>query len=192
MRKLLLFFSVVTISVLSTFSQEKFEKEYRIKATKVPKKSLKFIKNLDVQKKVRWYAEESQDGKTFEAKVKHNGHKYSIEFSEKGDIIDVEKTIQFSELTNKINRNISEGLAKRFQKFKIKKIQVQFSGHVNQQYSKIFKLVSNHAQVTILYELIVKGKTKKENSRFEILMNAEGEILKELKFKPSNSINLEF
>ena len=75
-RKFLLLF-IWTISC-GVFSQEKFEIEYRVKPSKVPEKSFKLIKSWRFKKKVKWYAEESNDGKTFEAKTVHLNHVYRI------------------------------------------------------------------------------------------------------------------
>jgi hypothetical protein len=99
-RKFLLLF-IWTISC-AVFSQEKFEKEYRVKPSEVPEKSFKLIKSWRFKKKVKWYAEESNDGKTFEAKTVHLNHVYSIEFNENGTLLDLEKKVSFSELEKKI------------------------------------------------------------------------------------------
>ncbi|PWG06773.1 hypothetical protein [Polaribacter aquimarinus] len=110
------FFSTVLLiflSVNSLLSQEKFEKEYRVKPKDVPKKSLEIIKIWNFKNKVKWYVEESQDGKTFEAKVRYKKYKYSIEFSKEGNIIDVEKTVKFSQLQKKIIQKIVKTLENR-------------------------------------------------------------------------------
>lgn len=189
------FFSTVLLiflSVNSLLSQEKFEKEYRVKPKDVPKKSLEIIKMWNFKNKVKWYAEESQDGKTFEAKVRYKKYKYSIEFSKEGNIIDVEKTVKLSQLQETIIQKIVKTLENRFKRYKILKTQIQYTGSESKMYNEVFQLTSHHKKVTINYELIVKGKTQNGYSKFEILINNKGEILKELKFKPSNSLNLEF
>ena len=51
------FFSTVLLiflSVNSLFSQEKFEKEYKVKPKDVPKKSLEIIKIWNFKNKVKW------------------------------------------------------------------------------------------------------------------------------------------
>jgi uncharacterized protein YxjI len=58
------------------------------------------------KKKVKWYIEEGNDGNTFEAKVVYKRHRYSIEFSEEGQILDVEKKVKFSELSDEIQLKI--------------------------------------------------------------------------------------
>ena len=108
MTKKILFLSVVAVVFGSSFmfSQVKFEKEYRLKTADVPKKALHIVTMWDFKKKVKWYAEESQDGKTVEGKVCHNRHKISLEFKENGTLIDVEKTVKFSDLEEDIQKNI--------------------------------------------------------------------------------------
>ncbi|WP_299046812.1 hypothetical protein [uncultured Polaribacter sp.] len=189
------FFVKVTLftllSTFSFFSQEKFEREYRVTEFQVPIPSSTFIKSLQFHKKVKWYAEESQDSKTFEAKVRHNNYKYSIEFTEKGNIIDIEKTIKFNELSKKIKENITRSLSIRFQKFKIKKTQVQFLCSNTKEYKTLF-IDSLSKDFYINYELVIKAKLEGNSNLFEILINENGQVLKELKFTPSTSLNLEF
>lgn len=67
--KLKLFLILLFLGFQTLFSQEKFEKEYRIKENRVPKKATQIIKMWNFPKKIKWYAEESNLGKTFEAKT---------------------------------------------------------------------------------------------------------------------------
>jgi len=175
-----------------TFSQVKFEKEYRLKIALVPEKAIQIIEKWNFKKKVKWYAEESQDGKTIEAKVCHNKHKLSLEFEENGNLIDIEKTVKFSNLQEDIQKNIEKTLSKRFKKFRIKKVQIQYKGEESAVYNKLFQLKSQHEEIIPKYEIIVKGKDEKRFQNFEILFNKNGEIEKELLIKSTDSTNLEF
>ena len=51
------------------FSQVKFEKEYRISEQLVPSIALDFIKQADLKDAVTCFVEQSQEGKSFEAKM---------------------------------------------------------------------------------------------------------------------------
>lgn len=185
-------FFLCLVSVSAVFSQEKIEREYRIKSTEAPKKSQQIIKKWNFKKKVKWYVEESQDGKTFEAKVKHKSKKHSIEFTENGDLMDVEVMVRFKKLPKKIKKNIKKSLAKRFRKFKIEKTQIQYKGKEDDVYKEIFKLKTNRKKLEPLYELVIKGKTTGRYKLYELLLNKKGKILKELKFAEQNSDHLEF
>ncbi|TXD51006.1 MULTISPECIES: hypothetical protein [unclassified Polaribacter] len=187
-----LFFLLGIMSFCSVFSQEKFEKEYRVKPHEVPEKSLEFIQSLNLKKKLKWYAEESNDGKTFEAKTCHKKHNFSIEFDENGTLLDVEKRVKFSELTEGIQQKIEVALSKKFKKYSIKKIQIQYSGEQAEIYAKLFKSKKSKSTVYVKYEIIVKGKKEKLFNNYEVLINTAGEIEKELSIKSFNSINLQF
>lgn len=191
MMKNLLIVSVLLISSFS-FSQEKFEKEYRIEFSEAPQKSQKIITKWEFPKKVKWYAEESNDGKTYEAKTCYEKHRYSIEFSESGEILDVEKTVKFKKLESSLQHVINKTLTKKYKKFKIKKTQIQFTGSENELYEMLFELKSTPKSTVRNYELIVKAKKNKDYEFYEILFDENGNIVKELKFKLTNSLNLEF
>jgi hypothetical protein len=177
---------------LSGFSQEKFEKEYRVKPTDVPEISVNLIKSLNFKKKVKWYAEESNDGKTFEAKTCHQKHYYSIEFSENGTLIDLEKKVGFSELEEDLQSKIKNKLSEKYQKYKFKKIQIQYKGLESEVKKGILNLPRNEITARIFYEIIVKAKKDNSYALYELLLDENGTIIKELKFKASNSLNLEF
>ena len=176
----------------NSFSQEKFEKEYRVKPIEVPETAVNLIKSLKFKKKVKWYAEESNDGKTFEAKTCHQKHYYSIEFSDKGTLIDLEKKVKFSELGQDLQSEIKKTLAEKYKKYKFKKIQIQYKGLESEVKKGILNLPRNEILARIFYEIIVKAKKDTSYALYELLLDENGNIIKELKFKASNSINLEF
>lgn len=176
----------------TVFAQQKFEREYRVEVHKVPEASQQVIKMWGFKEKIKWYVEESQDGKTFEAKVCHQKKKHSIEFSDKGAIIDVEIKIDFSELEKDIQANIKRTLSEKFRKFKIRKTQIQYTGSESAMYKAVFQLATEQETLTPKYELIVKGKVKKSYVKYELLFDGNGTIVKELQFAPQNTDNLEF
>jgi hypothetical protein len=172
-------------------SQEKFEKEYRIKPADVPQEPLKIIKNWDFKNKIKWCVEESQDGKTFEAKICYQKYNYSIGFAEKGTLIDIEKTIKLKKLAKVLQEKIRNTISPKFRKYTIKKLQIQYSGDENSIYKVAFESEENK-EVTIKYEIVVKAKREKEYSLYELLLDENGLFLEELKFKPQEFLNLEF
>lgn len=176
----------------SFFAQQKFEKEYRINSNEIPAKSLQIIKMWNFKKKVKWFAEESNDGKTFEAKVVYKRHSYSIEFSEEGQILDVEKKVKFSELSREIQLEIKENLSKKFKKYRIKKVQIQYSGTETAIYNEVFQLKTTHERAKINFEIVLKAKKQNDYALYEILTDNKGNLIEELKFKQESSLNLEF
>lgn len=173
------------------FTQEKFEREYRIKQTKVPEMAKLYIAQFQFDKKVKWFIEESQDGKTIEAKSLKNKRKYSVEFSEKGELVDVEKQVKLKELSKEVQQKINTTLTTKYQRFKIKKLQIQYKGNKE----KVLQALVNSKNldgVFINYELVVKAKKGEDTKRFELLIDENGTVLKELIFKNTLSLNLEF
>ncbi|SED95707.1 hypothetical protein SAMN05444353_0104 [Polaribacter dokdonensis DSW-5] len=189
MRIFILFF--VLCYSMNILSQEKFEKEYRVDREQIPQISLNFVDNLKFKKKIKWYVEESNEGKTYEAKTCYLKYLYSLEFSEKGEILDVEKKVKFKELPNDVQNNISDKLSEKFKKFKFKKIQIQYKG-TEQYLIDFIKNKSDNNDLKTSYEIIVKAKETDTYKLYEILLNEQGDILKMLEFRAINSINLEF
>ncbi|PQJ80755.1 hypothetical protein [Polaribacter porphyrae] len=190
MKKILLILLLI-FSGLAT-SQQKFEKEYRIKQNEAPQNSIDFINNINFKNKIKWYVEESNDGKSFEAKTCHLKYFYSIEFNEQGNLIDVEKKVRLQELSKEVQQKLKKEISKRFKKFKFKKIQIQYKG-LKSEVNKVFQNISrDQIKVRVFYEIIVKGKKDKQHALYEMTFDEKGNFLKELKFKSSNSLNLEF
>ncbi len=189
MLRLLILFLIVPFSV---FSQYKFEKEYKISSEKAPLLATEFINKCDFSKKIKWYAEESQEGKSFEAKTFYKKKKYSIEFDESGKLIDAEIKIKFIQLPLKIQALIREKLSTIFKKHKIEKVQIQYSGAESSIYKAIFNLKTEHDKANINYELIVKGYNKKTYLKYEFLFDKNGSLLKQLPFLTDNLDNIEF
>jgi len=176
----------------TTYSQYKLEREYRISSDKVPSTAKIFLEKCNFNEKVKWFIEESQSGKSFEAKTFFNKNKFSIEFDENGNLIDTEITVKFTSLPLPIQSKINNTLSNRFDKYKIEKTQIQYSGLKKNIYESILAFKVGQNKTASHYELVVKGKKLKSYFRYEFLFNYEGDILKELQFSLENSDNLEF
>lgn len=174
---------------LSGNAQNKIEKEYRINPSQVPKEALDFIKKCPFKKKIKWYTEESQSGKSIEAKTFYQKRKYSIEFTSEGNPEDVEIKIPFSELPIDLQNTIQSSLDSIFSKSKIKKTQLQWSS----DRSTLISLVNKKnvsTEYTTNYELIVKGKKEKHSHYYELLYSNDGILLKMLRVVNDNTDNL--
>ncbi len=181
-------------SILCTtfcFSQNKFEREYRIDEQKVPELAISFIDSSLSQKNIKWYAEESQDGKTIEAKTKHNGNRYSIEFDVKGNILDIEKTIPFKSLPTNTQKVIKTTLDSIFTKHIILKIQTQWLANRN-TLLELVKHQSSKNNYQTNYEIIVKGKKESVYLVYEALLDQKGKVIKLLEVIQRSSDNIQF
>jgi len=131
------------------FSQIKYEKESRIKRNDVPAKALNFIDTCFVAKNVYWVYETNLNNKhSIEAKTKHLGEKFSIEFDTLGNIQDVELDIEFVGIPEKQRLEIIKNIEKEFSKYKFKEIQIQWLGNHKAQFEliKTRKTSENYTQ----------------------------------------------
>ncbi|MDY8137326.1 hypothetical protein [Aquimarina sp. 2201CG5-10] len=174
-----------------THAQTKFEREYRIKVENIPKKAKDFIDQCFFHQKTKWYAEESQDGKTIEAKTLYNDHKYSIEFSTDGNVLDVEKKIKFDNLKTAHKNQITTTLKELFSKYKIIKTQIQWKAD-NHVLVSLIKDGYTNKQYSLHYEMVIKAKKEKGYHLYEVLFTPNGEAIKILKIVQRNSDNLQF
>ncbi len=184
---LLSFFVVFTAS-----SQFKYEREYRVSEEKVPELAVTFLREFSFSKKVKWYSEESQDGKTFEAKLYHKSQKYSFEFDEKGKILDVEIKRKLKEIKKEDCFTIQKKLKSLFRKYRLKKLQIQFSGSSESIVKELKKYMETNTYDEVLFELVVSGVKQQNYGTHELLLNTNGDVVKALKVKAFNSDNLEF
>jgi len=187
-----LFIALLLWSMSKGFGQQKFEKEYRINSEDVPSAAINFLQKITDKKRLKWVAEESQDGKTIEAKFYKNRRKYSVEFDKQGQLIDIEILISVSNLPASEKVLLEKTLGNEFAKFSILKIQKQFKNITFDQIESFFNSKENKDFDTYDFEVVVKGKSKDRFELYELLLSKSGTLLKKLKFGPQNSLNLQF
>ncbi len=189
MKKICLLLIVLSCVCTSwCFSQIKFEKEYRIAEQSVPPAALDFIRKAALGQAVKWYIEQSQEGKSYEAKTVTRKNQLSIEFDQNGRILDIEKKLNLRELTSEKANLIMTALTQRFKRYKIKKLQAHWNGS-EESLLAIVSEGSNSALATH-YEIVLRSKTDKEH--YEVFLNTTGQIEKVLKIRPGNFDNLEY
>lgn len=171
--------------------QQKYESESRMRSEEVPTEAILFLDAFQNKRKVRWYLEEGLDRKSIEAKFKLDRQKYSIEFDALGQFEDVEIEIRKKEIPESTLEKIKSQLSLDCGKFKIQKVQTQYTGDKSAVHSTITKASRSDA-VTIKYELVVKCKSGNNSSLLEYLFTESGEKLavSEIVFK--NSSHLEY
>lgn len=184
-----LFLFLLIACCIHARAQEKFEREYRLKKENIPSKAVEFVKKFNFDRAVKWFGEESLQGKSIEAKVKFNKTKYSIEFDTLGNLQDVEIEIPFQKIQKNSAQKIQEFFAKDFQKFKIIKIQKQFSGTPAEVLND---LKNNGNSSSIKYEIVVKGKDQSGRNLYEYTFSSAGDFEKKEKIIFRNSDHLEY
>ncbi|WP_027878570.1 hypothetical protein [Mesoflavibacter zeaxanthinifaciens] len=188
--KKLIFLPLIFLTVLQLSAQNKYEQESKISFTNVPEKARLFVSKIIQSKKVKWYKEQSNNGISFEAKSKFKGEKYSIEFDTNGTIEDIEIEKKWNDLPKTIQQNIINSLQNTFIKHKIRKIQIQFSAEEKDLINYFKDDVKNN--ITVKYEIVVKGKSDSGKHLFELLFNHKGQLEATSKIVFRNTDNIEF
>lgn len=173
------------------FTQQKIEREYAIKPAQVAEQALKFVNQAFEGQRIRWYAEESQKGKSIEAKVKQDGTIYSIEFDEQGNLQDIETLIKFRSLPEKLQQAIMNTLEADFSRIKIYKVQRQWTG----QDATLQQLLAKKKPVekyTTRYELVIRGNKDRSTSDYEVLVDDEGTLISTSKIIQKDTPHLLF
>jgi hypothetical protein len=182
---------IFLLSLTSLHAQTKFEREFRIDEEAVPEKAVAFIDSCFGDHKIKWIKEESQDGKSFEAKTKYHKFCYSIEFDTLGNIQDIEKTVKFKTLQPEVIRHISNSLDSLFVKYKITKTQIQWKG-AHDVLLELVQTGKSGGKYELAFEIVLKGKKEGLSKFYEILLDSRGKVLRQLVIVPRNTDNLEF
>lgn len=179
----------VTLSV-SALAQQKFEKEYRLKTAEVPLLARQFVDSLDFDRRVKWYMEVSQNGTSVEAKGRRDGKRYSVEFDTTGKIQDVEIEVPFGAIPDAVQSTMTQQLQGEFEKYRILKIQQQFTGTRNE----LLTYLTNEGTPSpnTRYEAMVKGSKNGERQEFEYTFSSRGEIERKATVVFRNTDNLEY
>jgi hypothetical protein len=169
--------------------QAKYEREYKIKKSNVPKEALSFVSDVFKDAKVRWYGEEGLKRSTIEAKLKYSGKSYSIEFSKSGDLEDIEVLTPFTQLPEDTRSAIKRNLSDTFKTYQVTKTQTQWVGSRGKLKAAVQEKELPQG-IEVNYELIVKAKKTKMTMYFEVLCNSKGDIKSVHEIVQRNSDNL--
>lgn len=175
--RILLYFLLLLGICHPLMAQEKYERERRISAEEVPAAAISFLDSCEFESRIRWHEEESLTGRSVEASVKELGLKYSIEFDTLGRIEDIEIDQRESAVPAATMANIHQYLDSSFDRYRIKNIQVQWTG----SRSALIDLVrSDRTDIlhTTRYELIVRGRDDTGVHVYEFLFSDQGEMLR--------------
>ncbi|HBH07714.1 MAG TPA: hypothetical protein DDX92_14050 [Flavobacteriales bacterium] len=188
-RRMLVSFALL-LCFYAAQSQEKVEREYRIKEGEVPAEALKFIDACNFDKKIKWFREENESGSSIEAKVRRQNRRHSIEFSKTGVLEDIEIEIDFEELPANTKGKIISGLDELFAKWSIRKVQIQYKGTTDKLLALIREDVNTSLQKR--YEIVLKAKKDRRLQMFQITTGQDGEIVEVQKIDLRSTDNLEY
>jgi sporulation protein YlmC with PRC-barrel domain len=157
----------------------------------LPEFALNFSSIFEDKQRIKWYLEESLDGKSIEAKYKRNGKRFSVEFDTLGNLEDVEIIIREKEIPSAAFEKMCLKLQEDCESFRIDKLQIQYTG-----VATALKAVSVSgnclSNCEVRYELVVRMKKDKEVVSFEYLFNEDGTLEKRAEIIIQTSSNLEY
>lgn len=182
---------LISVVCNSMYAQKKYEEEYSIQRKEVPKNALNFIDALDFSRKIKWYREVNLHRTSIEAKTKHDGKRYSVEFNLDGEIEDVEITIKWEEIPSSTRLAICNYLSREHDKIKLDKVQKQYSGSED-VLLKTFTNKPAETLPTVKYELVLRTKTGQKIEMMHYLFSQNGHMEERAVLIFRNSDNLEY
>lgn len=172
-------------------AQHKYEREYRIKSEIIPQAAKDFIDSIGSNFKIKWYKEVSLNDTTIEAKFKYNKKKFSVEFDTLGKLQDVEFVIKKREISPEVYNKIETKLDSLYQKWKIQKIQISYSGKSSGIITSLRKNESIDS-VNVSYEIVLKGKKLDYTQLYEITFTEKGKTATILEIIQDKADHLEY
>lgn len=159
--------SFILLSYLLLFSSfsfgQKLEIEKRIRKEDFPITALQYLEeNYGLEGKIKWYLESTGNEKSFEAKFMRDHQKYSVEFYEDGRLMDVEIELPYEDIPEASRTRMEKQWEEDFEKSKVQRVQKQKSN------------------LGLRYEIIVRGKKKKNTKLYEYLFESDGQFVKSL------------
>ncbi|MHA7129102.1 hypothetical protein [Algoriphagus namhaensis] len=187
-----LFLFIILLTFSEAFAQDKVEREMRIKSREVPAAAKEWLDDaFEEKKKPKWYKEIFEEGYSYEAKFDYRGKYHSVEFDSLGNVQDVEIEMEMSELDQDVRRNIQSYLEENFSRFKVLKIQIQYSGEEGDL--EDFFDEDETEGITIAYEMEFQGKSVEgKDELWEGLFDQLGHFLRRRIILVNTSDNLIF
>lgn len=181
-------FLVMLFLGFAGFSQVKSEREFRIKKSQFPATSLEKARPyLEGVRKLRFYKEIDAGKVSYEIKFKKARLHYSVEFSDSGELEDIEVRIKPVDIPEEGWKAIEDHLSGSFLKYKVRKIQQQYRRASFPSDSITFRnAFQNLLLPQVRYELMVYAKSRDGYRDFEITYDARGNFIRMKQSLPPN------
>ena len=167
-------------SLTKGIGQNKYEREYRIKKSQFPQKATDYLENGNFdKKKIKYYFESDSTTQSYEAKLKYQKRRYSLEFSKSGILEDIEIIIEDSFLPKAVGKTIAFKIDSIFKKYRILKIQLQYPNKTDANPLELLrKAKSLDTNVVHNYEILVAARKSDQGyNDYEMLFNQLGRLL---------------
>ena len=173
-------------------AQEKNEQERRIKKKEIPSVVKEWINDAyETKRKVKWFYQTDGDKKVYEAKLSYKNKKHSVEIKPNGEVVNIEIQLDLDEIHTKARQTILAYFEANYDKFNIKKIQIEYTGS-NDQLEDLIDEEKLDEAIKISYEIEFYGKNKEEDELWEGLFDAAGNLLDRRKIMLKATDNLDF
>ena len=184
---------VLFILILVSFqiAAQKKEHEQRVDKDSVPEKALKFVEQIKIDMKhPRWYKENTSGKRSYEIKFVYDHQLHSVEFNEVGLIEDIEVMIKKRKLKPEVLRTINNSLDEIYDKYKIVKIQKQFSSEKEDDLIKILNQGISE-DVVVKYEIEFEAKQNGSWKMYEGTFTKDGrlESKREIVIRSTENLN---
>jgi hypothetical protein len=189
--KNLFLFSVLLFFSVQGFTQYKYEKEMRINRVDAPENAQRFVDSMDFDSRVRWYKEIGYNRTSYEAKTKHKGERYSIEFSADGTFEDIEIEIEPTDIPSDAFANITKIFETEYESFNLVKLQVQYTGDPGLMLG-FFPERDPTDGIHVHFEIIISTKVDGSFQKFEYLFTETGDLVHKSKILLQNTDNLTY
>jgi hypothetical protein len=156
-------------------SEQKLEQEEKIAAVLFPKNAAKTVNEIGyARKKVTYYRETDGDKISYEAKLKYQDRKYSIEFDLNGVLEDVEIDFRKRKIPVNVRAKINKILDTVARKYRIEKVQEQYVAG-DQSATQIKERIA--LKDFDNFEIVVAFKDKRKIYRKEYLFDKNGSFI---------------
>jgi hypothetical protein len=159
--------------------QTKNEKEVRVQLSEFPELTQNTVNALPKDcKRIKFYKETDSDKLSFEVKFKYHKQRYSIEFSETGQIEDIEIITKFKNIAVSTKSKIKDYLNQSYSKHKFIKIQRQYVYSSDGDTSLFLtNVLSEQPSLPHNFEIIAEVKSKKLRDIREFTFNNQGTFI---------------
>jgi hypothetical protein len=158
----------------------KLEREERVESSVFPAGTLNLVKEIAINRKVKFYKEFDGDKTSFEAKFKKQRQRYSMEYSQNGTLEDVEIEVKHKDIDSQLWGKIAIQLDSISHRWRVEKVQQQY---VSVPFDKAALLLRIEGEEFDNLELIVAFKSNRNIYRKELLFNREGKLINQRNVK---------
>lgn len=188
--KLFLLFSLLVTSSISYGQKREIEKG--VKEENVPQKARMWLKDAyEGKNKVKWYFQTDGEKEVYEAKLKWKKKWHSVEFLPSGEIKNIEILISIKELPQEIYDNLLQYLSENYQRHKIDRIQIQYTGESDDLEDLIDENELGNSLIKI-YEIEYFGRENGVNKMWEGHFDKKGHFIEKRVIELNSTDILDF